>query len=152
MPCFHPVSSVHKDEQGLVRAHSLQCGVHELFPLILAASLPLRERPPSPRLLGCFPLKVCQPEILSVHFCWGRGEEIERGWAGKEQAFFGFKIHQMSLQMSWGWRCLPLRSERGIQWGVMLGRVFFFFFLVFYFILFFLIIIIFSFVVNFVIH
>lgn len=25
--------------------------------------------------------------------------------------------------MSWGWRCLPLRLERGIQWGVVLGRV-----------------------------
>ena len=82
MPCFHPVSSVHKDEQGLVRARSLQCGVHELFPVWLCphpSSLPLREWPPSPSLLGCFPLKVCQPEILSVHFCWGRGEEIERG-------------------------------------------------------------------------
>lgn len=23
--------------------------------------------------------------------------------------------------MSWGWRCLPLRLERGIQWGYCVG-------------------------------
>ena len=37
MPCFHHVSSVHKNQQGLVIAHNLQCGVQELFSIWLCS-------------------------------------------------------------------------------------------------------------------
>ena len=37
MPCFHHVSSVHKNQQGLVIAHNLQSGVQELFSIWLCS-------------------------------------------------------------------------------------------------------------------